>query len=318
MCFHSTWRGLLMTPRRTDLFGAYVLMLLISVPVVQTLQALDWINPVVPQFAWKANVLGGLVFGIGMVIAATCVTGLFYKFGHGMLATSVGIAAWAAGDVTVWRGPLSSLRTNLTADVVTASGAPATVNGLFGVGGVVVLLLFGFAAVVYVWRSPCGSRGALWNWLTLGTAAAVVIAVSWLLVDAHGDRYPLGTAGVPTFFWDHARGNGSGSWWIPLALLSVVPGAFVAAHFADTMWIRGEHFRRYVQLAIGGFVMGVGAAIAGGCNLGHSMVGVPLLSLGSIVTTAALIGGIVVGHHLLASWRTDVVTDRQHADSHRE
>ena len=38
--------------------------------------------------------------------------------------------------------------------------------------------------------------------------------------------------------------------------------------------------------------MGVGAAIAGGCNLGHSMVGVPLLSVGSIVTTVAIIAGV--------------------------
>ena len=34
--------------------------------------------------------------------------------------------------------------------------------------------------------------------------------------------------------------------------------------------------------------MGIGAALAGGCNLGHSMVGVPLLSMGSIVTTLAM------------------------------
>ena len=40
--------------------------------------------------------------------------------------------------------------------------------------------------------------------------------------------------------------------------------------------------RRYVGLAIGGFMMGVGTAIAGGCNLGHSLIGVLLLSMGSV------------------------------------
>ena len=38
--------------------------------------------------------------------------------------------------------------------------------------------------------------------------------------------------------------------------------------------------------------MGVGAGIAGGCNLGHSMVGVPLLSMGSILTTIAIAAGV--------------------------
>jgi uncharacterized membrane protein YedE/YeeE len=38
--------------------------------------------------------------------------------------------------------------------------------------------------------------------------------------------------------------------------------------------------------------MGIGAAIAGGCNLGHSMVGVSLLSMGSIATTFSIITGV--------------------------
>jgi len=46
--------------------------------------------------------------------------------------------------------------------------------------------------------------------------------------------------------------------------------------------------------------MGVGAAIAGGCNLGHSLIGVPLLSLGSITSTLAMGLGVYLGHRLLA------------------
>jgi uncharacterized membrane protein YedE/YeeE len=38
--------------------------------------------------------------------------------------------------------------------------------------------------------------------------------------------------------------------------------------------------------------LGLGAAIAGGCNLGHSLVGVPLLSLGSITTTVFMFVGV--------------------------
>jgi uncharacterized membrane protein YedE/YeeE len=45
--------------------------------------------------------------------------------------------------------------------------------------------------------------------------------------------------------------------------------------------------------------MGVGAAVAGGCNLGHSMVGVPLLSLASITTTVAMVGGVVIADRVV-------------------
>ncbi len=40
--------------------------------------------------------------------------------------------------------------------------------------------------------------------------------------------------------------------------------------------------------------MGIGAGISGGCNLGHSLVGVPLLSLGSLATTLSMVVGVWV------------------------
>jgi hypothetical protein len=83
-----------------------------------------------------------------------------------------------------------------------------------------------------------------------------------------------------------------GSVWIPVTLVFLIPGAFFASRFAGTFWLRGESKRRYVGLAGGGLFMGIGAGIAGGCNLGHSLVGVPLLSMASITTTLSMIAGV--------------------------
>ena len=41
----------------------------------------------------------------------------------------------------------------------------------------------------------------------------------------------------------------------------------------------------------GGLLLGVGASLAAGCTVGHSLVGLPLLSVGSIVTTFFIILG---------------------------
>lgn len=86
---------------------------------------------------------------------------------------------------------------------------------------------------------------------------------------------------------------------MPLTLISLVPGAFLAARLSGTLWVRGETMRRYLELAAGGFLMGVGAAISGGCNLGHSLVGVPLLSLGSISTTLAMAAGVFLASRVI-------------------
>jgi len=292
-CFHSTWRGLFRRPRRLDLFRAYLLALLIGIPLVQGMMALGWIEPWIPPFYWQANIFGGLIFGVGMVVAATCVTGLFYKLGHGMVGILVAMAAWAIGDILTYLGPLSPLRDALHVSAIDVNGESATMINLFGPLSIVLLLVLGVLTAVYLFRSPRGERGKLWNWLLLGLAAGLFMSFAWLLARAGGSNYTYGTSGVPSAVVGALLGqDGGGSLWIPIALVCLIPGAFIASRRAGTFWFRGESTRRYAQLAGGGLLMGIGAGIAGGCNLGHSLVGVPLLSLGSITTTLSMIIGV--------------------------
>lgn len=310
-CFHSTLRGLFRFPRQLDLFRAYLLALLIATPLVYGMRTLGWIDPWIPPFAWQANIFGGLVFGVGMVVAASCITGFFYKLGHGMLGTLVGLGAWAVGDILVYRGALSPLREQLTAAPLTVEGNSATVLNLFGPIGAVLLIVLGLAAAIWLWRSTGRtkmSRGKLWGWLPLGIAVGVFTSLAWLLAKAGGSNYPYGTSYVPTAVYEAIFDGSDISLWIPIALISLIPGAYIAARLSGTLWVRGENLRRYIELALGGFLMGAGAAFAGGCNLGHSLIGVPLLSLGSITTTFAIAAGVFVAHQtarLLTSRRKE-------------
>lgn len=298
LCFHSTLRGLFRVPRELDLLRAYLLAMLIAVPIVQGLIGLGLIEPWVPPLNWLANIAGGVLFGIGMVFASSCITGLFYKLGHGMLGTLVGLAFWAVGDVATYRGPLSPFRNALQASPVIVSGQSATPANLLGPAGLLVVGAAWAAIAVWLWRSPRESREPYWTWPALGIAVGVIGSLAWLLARAGGSDYTFGTSGVPAGALAALTqgGNGGGSLWIPLALVGLVPGAFLAAVRAGTLWVRGESFQRYVGLAVGGLLMGVGAGIAGGCNLGHSLVGVPLLSLGSITTTASMVVGVWIAH----------------------
>ncbi|MCP4356450.1 MAG: YeeE/YedE family protein [Chloroflexi bacterium] len=292
-CFHSTWRGLVGRPRQIDLFRAYLLALLIGIPLVRGMIFLGWVEAWIPPFAWQANILGGLIFGMGMVIAATCITGLFYKLGHGMLGVLVAVAFWTLGDIMTYLGPLKPVREALRATTINANGESATVTNLFGPAGVIFLLLLGVATAVYLFRSPRHDRGKLWNWLILGLVTGLFMSFAWLLAQAGGSNYTYGTSGVPSGILQALAGQSEGGVpWIPITLISLVPGAFIAAWRSGTLWVRGESIRRYVELGAGGLLMGIGAGIAGGCNLGHSLVGVPLLSLGSITSTIAMATGV--------------------------
>ena len=293
-CFHSTLRGLIRRPPQLNLLRAYLLTLLIAIPLVQGMIALGWITPWVAPWAWQANLVGGLIFGAGMVIASTCVTGIFYKLGHGMLGTLVGLATWSIGDLLAWRGPLNSLRIALNENPVVTDGMSTTLLNLLGAPlGVGLLILLLAAAALFLWRSPRPQQGKYWSWLPLGLAVGLFTGFAWLLARAGGANYTFGTSRVPTTLFETLLNAGeTGNLWIPVALIALLPGSFIAARLAGTFWARGETSGRYTQLAVGGLLMGVGAGISGGCNLGHSLVGVPLLSLGSITTTLAMLLGV--------------------------
>ncbi len=294
-CFHSTWRGLVQKPRQLDLFRAYLLTMLIAIPLVQGMRALGWIDPWIPPFAWQANLFGGLLFGVGMVVAASCITGLFYKLGHGMAGVLVGLAFWILGDVLTYLGPLQPLQLALQTNIIDVNGQSATITNLFGLFGWIILAVLAVAAIVYLMRSPVNGRNPLWNWVTLGITTSLFMSFTWLLVRVGGSNYIFGTSGIPSGIVQTLLGKASGgSLWIPITLIMLIPGALIAAKRSGTYWLRGETTTRYIELAIGGFLMGIGAAIAGGCNLGHSLVGVPLLSLGSITSTIAMATGVIV------------------------
>jgi hypothetical protein len=302
-CFHSTMRGLFRMPRQKDLMKAYFLLLLIATPLVQGMKALGWISPWVPPFAWQANLLGGFLFGIGMVIASTCVTGMFYKLGHGMLGVLVALAAWALGDMLIYIGPLAPIRESLNVAQVSVDGQSATVLNLLGlVGAVMVSAVVGLAMFSFMLQKGDKDRRPYWNWVRLGVVLGIFIPVSWLMAKAGASDYPFGTSGVPTSIYQWLVNGQTISPWIPVSLLALVLGALIAAIHAKTLWVRGEGWTRYLELGGGGFVMGVAAGISGGCNLGHSLIGVPLLSLGSITATLAMFAGVFLAHSATQMW----------------
>ena len=61
---------------------------------------------------------------------------------------------------------------------------------------------------------------------------------------------------------------------------------FQNASYPFLQWRRQAYLLTALML-----LLGIGASLAGGCTVGHSLVGVPLLSVGSIVTTVFIVLG---------------------------
>ena len=90
LCFHSAIRtsldGRLLLARG---WALGVAMASVGLALLFLLPGTSGLNQGL-AFRPIANVAGGLIIGIGMVVARSCVSGLFYKLGAGMLGALSG------------------------------------------------------------------------------------------------------------------------------------------------------------------------------------------------------------------------------------
>lgn len=281
LCFHAAFRGLL--ERRAALFKAWLLGAAVTAVGLAVLDVLGpWQMSSSLALRPVANVAGGLTFGIGMAIAASCVSGLFYKLGAGMAGALVGLAGWGAGE--------------LAADLVSLPG-PRLMEGretlptLLGLPRLAVATAVAVVVILALSRTrrQTAARTWQWTWPLAGVALGLGATLSWVTAGAAGAGFGASTSGAVA-----SIAEGSPSWWRIAFLVALVPGAAVAARTAGGWWLRGEVGVRYAQLAAGGALMGAGARWAGGCNLGHALSGVAQLNLSSLLVVAAMIGGVAI------------------------
>lgn len=229
------------------------------------------------------NIVGGLVFGLGMAVAASCVSGLFYKLGAGMVGAVVGLAGWAGGELAAGRVRLGGDR------LLPGRETLPTLLGVPRIAVAAVVLAVVVLALALTRRDRPAHRWQ-WSWPIAGIALGVAATWTWVTAGATGAGFGASTTGAVA-----GIASGSPNWWQVTFLVALVPGGTIAARTSGGWWLRGETRVRYLQLAAGGFLLGAGSRLAGGCNLGHALSGVAQLNLSSLLVVAAMITGVAVG-----------------------
>lgn len=300
LCFHAMFadalRGWFLLLRGWALavaIGAVGLAVVFLTPLGQDLSTGLPFRPV-------ANVVGGLLIGCGMAIAQSCVSGLLYKFGAGMAGAAVGILAWIGGE-------LAARRVRLPGPTLLPGGDDATIPGLLGLPRLLVAIVVAAIVVglLWRWRSPDSARsgatrdGAVsgsepkprpewqWNWPTLGIGLGVVLVLGWVLAAVGGVDFGPSTVGASA-----GAAAGRPNWWLIAFLLGIVIGGGIAARSTGAVELRGETRVRYLRLLVGGFLLGAGGWIAGGCNLGHGLSGMAQLNVSSIAVVICMALGV--------------------------
>ncbi len=290
LCFNRGVRQAVFERRATVLraFAVAVAIQLLVLPVLVALGTEPLAGAAAaggPPLLPAAELVGGLVFGAGMALAGGCITGMLWKAGGGAAALAIAIVGFVAGELTI-RGPADGLLRSLDDASRPSERSLATLVGVDYQLIAVVLGVVGLAALVVRRRDGVAA----------GAALGAIAAAAWLAADGAGYGYGLGFVGAA----EGTRGAIATGAALPFQLwlaLGVVGGGAIGARGG----LRLPDRARAARAAAGGVLMGVGGTLAHGCNIGHGVTGLPLLSLGSGLAIIAMsVGALVTWRLVLA------------------
>lgn len=276
-----------------------------------------------PQLRWLSAVLGGAVFGFGMVLASGCGSKTLVRIGGGNLKSLVvflvmGVAAFATlkGITAVLRvATVDRVAIDFTSNAALSNWAAGVLGVSPVMAGLTIALILGGGLIVWALAGPDFRR---FDNLLAGLGIGAVIAAMWWVsgrmgyVAEHPDTLqeaflatnsgrmealsfvsPVAyTVDWLMFFSDKSKLLTIGI----VAVFGVVAGSALYSLLSRNF--RWEGFRDAEDTGnhlVGAVLMGVGGVTAMGCTIGQGLSGISTLSATSFVAVAAIIVGCVAG-----------------------
>ena len=295
-CMNTAFRSILFE-KDYSVLRAYLLALVINSIVVQLLDYFAVITITRAPFFWPALIVGGFVFGCGMVLSGGCTSGTLYRCARGMMGSWAALIGFALGAVSFSGGPLSSVVQLLRAPVVDYLGEELTLYHLLPIDPLiaqwVLTIALAIPAVIWLARSPKSKFVIGWNWPLTGTVVGLIGVLAWVFSSLSQRNFGLSiTQPVVSLARFAVTADTAGFSWASWFILGLPTGALASALFHKDFALRLPEPKRLTMQLFGGILMGAGAAIAGGCNIGHGITGVSTLSAASITATIFTIGGV--------------------------
>lgn len=322
-CLNSAFRDIIFMKELT-LFRAYLLCVAVAVVGTNLLEDAGLImtfdqetGQIVAtelmrqKFVPLANIIGGFLFGLGIVLAGGCASGIVYRLGEGQIAALVAIVGFFFGVGMTTDGMLSPVHQFLKGFNVEIFGKtnPALWD-LFG-GGLtakwVTIGIFCIALIAFVFREKpaFGKSGKGYAWGLTGVLIGLLTVLAWEVSSFFGG-VPRGlaiTTPLREFFYSlltnstHSPfpefsflGIFKGTWGVFFIFAIPLGAALSALALKEFKW-KVPPAKEVLTVFFGSILMGIGSVIAGGCNLGHGVTGVSTLSISSIVAIIAIMLG---------------------------
>lgn len=229
--------------------------------------------------SWSGAIIGGLMFGAGMVLARGCSGRMLVLAATGNLRSVMAGLIFAVVAQMSLHGWLAPLRHNLAALWVTPGGANVDLLENLRLPdwtGLALGLGFAATALVVARRNRISARK-----LVFASGVGFAVAMGWVLtaqiarvafepVSVTSMTFSGPSATTLMFFLEPAPALGFDVGLVPGVFL----GAFLAAAWAREFRFQGfEGERQMRRSMLGAALMGFGAMLAGGCAIGAGVTG---------------------------------------------
>jgi hypothetical protein len=271
------------------------------------------------NFAWLSNVVGGLLFGVGMTLASGCTSKTLIRIGGGNLKSLVvffvlGVSAYMTltGLFGVWR--VATLDT-VSVKLGSTQDLPTLLSAAFGISRAAadrwIPPLLGLALLAFVFARREARRADV---LLGGIVVGLIVVGGWYVTGHVGfvkehpetleEAFIATTGNRPEslslvapyaytlellMFWSDASRHVT--FGIATAL-GIVAGslawALVSRTWREESFPDAQDLKRHL---LGAVLMGFGGITALGCTIGQGLSGVSTLAIGSFVTLLSLVAG---------------------------
>ena len=313
----------------------WVLAIGVAMVGFNTMVWLGWVDPAESiyggtRFLWLSALVGGLLFGFGMVFASGCASKTLVRLGGGNLKALVVAIVMGLSAIATLKGLTGVVRVasvdTVFIELPAQQNLPALAAQLFGGSksalSLVLGLLFGGVLIAWAVSRAEGRRGET---LLAGLGIGLIIAAVWW-VSGHLGFVPEDPNTLePVFIATNSHRMealsfvapvGYGLDWLMyfsdasnrltlgiVAVAGMVAGSALQAVASGAF--RWESFRGVQDTTdhmLGAALMGVGGVTALGCTIGQGISGVSTLGLTSFVALAAILTGAVLALRV-QGWR---------------
>ncbi len=335
-CLAGAFRDIFLF-RTADMFRALVLLVAATAALFEAAR-LAGLLPLYPfpslGAPTAANVIGGFLFGVGMVLAGGCVIGTLYRMGAGSMASAVafaGLVAGSAGYAEFHPAWAAFIRRT------TFFPGKVTLPQILGLAPTLpILLVAAGGALAWRWlrlgrlQRPSMVAGYLQPWhaalllslvslasyLSVGMPLGVTTSYAKLgayLENLVAPEHVHGLAffqAVPLRYRHPVTGveiaGGAGPVFdaisaiqFPLVIGIVLGSAFSAGCLGEWRLSRNIPGQQIASAFAGGVIMGLASRMAPACNVWHLMGGLPILGMSSMLFVAGLFPGAWAGGLIL-------------------